>query len=158
MTHPTPTTAPKAPPLPLRGEGMGVGGLALALAIALTSPAGAQVASTGTPAADILLGRAIAEHRTFLTCSALDPATHARITANWQRDVTAAAAILSANQVPPEAVAAFTAAADPANLLPAPDTSFEDLRQFCTATPDWQERYAQLNLTILDLKLPQAFE
>lgn len=130
---------------------------ALFLAV-LASPAGAQVASTGTPAADILLSQAIAEHRTFLTCSALDPATHAQITTNWERDVAAAAAILSANQVPPDAISAFTAAAEPEALLPAPDTPFEDLRQICDASPDWPQRYFQLNLTILELKLPQAFE
>jgi hypothetical protein len=31
MTNPTPTTAPKAPPLPLRAEGTGVGGRLMAL-------------------------------------------------------------------------------------------------------------------------------
>jgi hypothetical protein len=29
MTHRTPTAAPEAPPLPLRGEGLGVGGARL---------------------------------------------------------------------------------------------------------------------------------
>jgi hypothetical protein len=129
----------------------------LLAALLIASPATAQVASTGTPAADILLSQAIAEHRVFLTCSALDPAKHAQITENWQRDVAAAAAILAANQVPPEAIAAFTAAADPARLLPAPDTPFEDLRQICDASPDWPERSVQLNLTLLALKLPEAF-
>jgi hypothetical protein len=134
------------------------GACGAALAFCTSISASAQVVSTGTPAADILLSRAIAEHRTFLTCSALDPATHAQIVANWQRDVTAAASILAANQVPAEAISAFTAAAAPEALLPAPDTPFEDLRQICDASPDWQERYFQLNLTILALKLPEVFE
>ncbi|MBL9050214.1 MAG: hypothetical protein JNK19_08900 [Tabrizicola sp.] len=135
---------------------MGVGGFLLALAF--TTQATAQVIPTGTPAADILLSQAIAEHRVFLTCSALDPAIHAQILTNWQRDTTAAAAILAAQDVPDEAIAAFTAAAKPEALLPAPDTSFEDVRQLCDANPDWQQRYFQLNLTVLDLKLPGTFE
>jgi hypothetical protein len=130
----------------------------LLAALLLTTQAQAQIIPTGTPAADILLSQAITEHRAFLTCSALDPATHAQITENWQRDVTAAAEILTANKVPAEAIAAFTAAAQPQALLPAEGTPFEDVKQFCDANPDWQTRYYQLNLTILKLKLPKAFE
>ena len=155
MTHPAATL--KAPPLPLRGEGMGVGGLALALTL-LTTPATAQVIPTGTPAADILLSQAITEHRVFLTCSALDPATHAQILTNWQRDVTAAAEILKTNTVPPEAITAFTTAANPTALIPAPDTPWADVRQLCDSNPDWQQRYFQFNLIVLELKLPGAFE
>jgi hypothetical protein len=132
-------------------------GLALALTL-LTTPALAQIIPTGSPAADILLSQAITEHRTFLTCSALDPATHALITTNWHRDVAAAAVILTANNVPPEAIAAFTEAAKPENLLPAPDTAFADVRQFCDAHPDWQTLRAQFNFILLELKLPKAFE
>jgi hypothetical protein len=158
VTHPTPTATPKAPPLPRRGEGMGVGGLALALAITLTKATQAQVIPTGTPAADILLSQAITEHRVFLTCSTLDPATHAQITENWQRDVTAAAAILTANKVPPEAVATFTTAAAPDALMPAEDTPWGHIQALCATRPDWQAAYYQFNLTILELKLPAAFE
>mgnify|MGYP001221564173 CR=1 FL=1 len=161
MTHTTPTAAREAPHLPLRGEGLGMGGRPLALLAALTlltSPTLAQVIPTGTPAADILLSQAIAEHRVFLTCSALDPAIHAQITEDWQRDTAAAVALLTARNVPAEAIAAFTTAAKPENLLPAPDTPFADVSQLCAANPDWQQRYFQLNLTILDLKLPEAFE
>jgi hypothetical protein len=128
------------------------------LALLLTSPAIAQVIPTGSPAADILLSQAIAEHRVFLTCSAFDPQTHAQILTNWQRDVTDATAILTANKVPPEAIAAFTTAADPAALMPADDPPFSDVRQLCDSTPDWRTRYDQLNLIVLDLKLPQAFQ
>jgi hypothetical protein len=155
MTHPTPTAAQSASPPP-RGEGVGVGGLALALTL-LTTPLSAQVIPTGSPAADILLSQAITEHRTFLTCSALDPATHAQITENWQRDVTAAAAILAANQVPPEAITAFTTAADPSALMPAEDTPWGQVQGLCATRPDWQETYFQLNLTILETSLPGAF-
>ncbi|WP_137111304.1 hypothetical protein [Rhodobacter sp. SY28-1] len=130
----------------------------LAALLLLATPAAAQVIPTGTPAADILLSQAIAEHRVFLTCSALDPATHAQIAENWQRDVTAAAAILTANQVPPEAVTAFTTAAQPENLMPAPDTPWAQVKTLCETQPDWQQRYYQFNLTILELKLPAAFE
>ena len=124
----------------------------------LATPAAAQIVPTGTPAADILLSQAIAEHRIFLTCSALDPATHAQMLANWQRDVTDAAAILAANAVPAEAITAFQTAADPANLLPADDTPFADVKRLCDSNPDWQTRHAQATLTRLDLQLPQAFE
>lgn len=130
----------------------------LAFALLLPLPATAQVIPTGTPAADILLSQAITEHRVFLTCSALDPATHAQISENWQRDVTAAAAILTANKVPPEAITAFTTAADPANLTPAEDTPWAEVKGLCDTHPTWQTDYYQFNLTILDLKLPGAFQ
>jgi hypothetical protein len=137
-----------------------VGGTPLAIfatALLLTTPALAQIIPTGTPAADILLSQAIAEQRIFLTCSALDPVTHARVLQNWQRDVAEAAAILTANAIPPEAIAAFQTAAQPEALLPAADTRFADVKALCDSTPDWQTRYDQLNLTVLALKLPQAF-
>jgi hypothetical protein len=130
---------------------------ALLAALLLTAPAQAQVIPTGSPAADILLSQAIAEHRVFLTCSALDPATHQQIAENWQRDVTEAAAILAANAIPPEAITAFQTAANPETLLPAADTPFDAVKALCDNNPDWQARYDQLNLTILALKLPQAF-
>lgn len=130
----------------------------LLLTLALATPAAAQVIPTGTPAADILLSQAITEHRTFLTCSALDPATHTQISENWQRDVTAAAAILTANKVPPDAIAAFITAAQPENLMPTPDTPWAEVQGLCATHPDWQTTYFQLNLTILELKLPGAFQ
>ncbi len=124
----------------------------------LTAPAAAQVIPTGTPAADILLSRAIAEHRVFLTCSALDPLTHAQILTNWQRDTAAAVVILQAHKVPPEAIAAFTQAADPAALMSAEDTPWGQVKGLCDTHPDWQKTYYEFNLTILDLKLPGAFQ
>jgi hypothetical protein len=156
MTLPTPTPATSASPPP-RGEGLGVGGLALALTL-LASQATAQVIPTGIPAADILLSQAIAEHRVFLTCSALEPQTHAQILTNWQRDVTAAAAILKTHNVPAEAITAFTTAADPAALMPADDTPWAEVKDLCDTHPDWMTDYYQFNLTVLDLKLPAAFE
>lgn len=130
----------------------------LLLTLLLATPVLSQVVPTGTPAADILLSQAITEHRTFLTCSALDPAIHAQIAANWQRDVAAATALLTANKVPQDAITAFTAAADPAALMPAEDTPWTQVKALCDTQPDWQQRYFQLNFTVLDLKLPGAFE
>lgn len=158
MPHPTPTPRPKAPPLPLRGEGLGVGGFALALTAFLTTQALAQIIPTGTPAADIFLSQAIAEHRVFLACSALDPATHQQILANWQRDTAAATAILKTRNVPAEAIAAFTKAADPAALMPSDDTPWAEVTGLCATQPDWQKSYFELNFTILDLKLTGAFQ
>ena len=163
MTHTTPIAATSASPPPC-GEVLGVGGrrrptgLALALTIALTTPTQAQIIPTGSPAADILLTQALAEHRVFLTCSSLDGVTYPIIVKNWQRDVDAAAASLTANNVAAEVIAAFTTAAKPANLLPAPDTPYEDVLQICAAQPNWQESYGLLNITILELKLPRVFE
>ncbi|MES2335327.1 MAG: hypothetical protein V4551_11705 [Pseudomonadota bacterium] len=160
MTHLIPTAASEAPPLPLRGEGMGVGGRPLAILAVLTllpTPALAQVIPTGSPAADILLSQAIAEHRVFLTCSALDPATHAQILADWQRDTAAAAAILTANNTPPEAITAFTTTALPENLMPAPDTPWAEVTGLCATRPDWQTSYGRLDFTVLGQTLPLAF-
>ena len=128
------------------------------LLILLTTPLSAQVIPTGSPAADILLSQAITEHRVFLTCSALDPATHAQITDNWQRDITAAAAILTTHNVPKEAITAFTSAAAPQALMPAEDTPWGQVQGLCATRPDWQTTYFQLNLTVLETSLPGAFK
>ncbi len=87
------------------------------LALLFTTATHAQVIPTGTPAADILLSQAIAEQRVFLTCSSLDPALHGRVTDAWLGDVEAATGLLTANQVPAEAIAAFQAAANVESLL-----------------------------------------
>lgn len=124
----------------------------------LATPLAAQVIPTGTPAADILLSRAIAEHRTFLTCSALDPETHALIRTSWQRDTAAAAAILAANGVPPEAISAFTTSAAAENLLPADDTPWAAVTGLCLTDAGWQTRYQTFAFTILERALQRALE
>jgi len=129
----------------------------LALTLLLTTATQAQIIPTGTPAADILLSQAIAEHRVFLTCSALDPLTHSQILTNWQRDTAAATAILKAHNTPPEAITAFTTAADPKALMPSDDTPWAEVTGLCATHPDWQQSYTEFNLTLLDLKLPMAF-
>jgi hypothetical protein len=164
MTHPTPTAASSVSPHPRgawlwdRVRRVRLYGAPLLTVALLTTPATAQIIPTGTPAADILLTQALAEHRVFLTCSSLDGLSHPLILQNWQREVSSAVATLTANNTPAEAIAAFTAAANPENLLPAEDTPFSEVKQFCDAYPDWQTDYARLNYTILDLKLPKAFE
>lgn len=130
----------------------------LLTALLLALPAQAQIIPTGSPAADILLSQAIAEQRVFLTCSSLDALSHGFIVDGWTRDVSAAVATLEVNNAPPEAITAFTEAAKLENLLPAPETPYSELRQLCDSHPDWQTLYAQLNFTILELKLPRAFE
>lgn len=169
MTRSAPTATPKAPRLSLRGKGPVVGAHprptrrvrihgAPWLALLLASQATAQIIPTGTPAADILLSQAIAEHRVFLTCSALDPATHQQILTNWQRDTAAAIAILKAHNVPPEAITAFTTASEPAALTPQDDTPWADVKALCDTHPDWQASYDQFNAIVLELKLPAAFQ
>lgn len=158
MTHPTPTAATSASPPP-RGKGVGVGGRPLAIlaaALLLTTPALAQVIPTGTPAADILLSKAITEQRLFLTCTALDPQTHDFIAGLWAKDVAAAATLLTEHNVPPEAIAAFTAAALPENLLPDPDTPFQDIRKFCATDPDWIRRLNRTEMIRLATDLPKV--
>ena len=124
----------------------------------LTSPATAQVIPTGTPAADILLSQAVAEHRVFLTCSALDPLTHQQILTNWQKDIAAATAILTAHTVPQDAITAFTRAADPAALMPSDDAPWAEVKSLCDTQPDWLETYQDRDLTILDQNLPGVFQ
>ena len=161
-THTKPRPGPEPGPRPTLRATRKVPGQAqvgvLGLTLLLATQATAQIIPTGTPTADILLSLAIAEQRIYLTCSALDPATHALILQNWQRDVTDAAAILTANAIPPEVITAFQSAARPENLLPAADTPFDAVRQLCNGNPDWQADYARLAFTILNLKLPQAFQ
>lgn len=156
--RPGPEPGPLPAPRPTREvPGQARDGVALTLlTLLLTTPATAQIIPTGSPAADILLSQAIAEHRTFLTCSALDPALHVAIRTAWQQDTAAAAATLAANQVPPEAITAFSAAAAPENLLPAPDTPFDSVRQLCGDNPDWLARYQQTPIR-LATALPKAF-
>lgn len=124
----------------------------------LALPASAQIIPTGTPAADILLSQAIAEQRLFHTCSALDPQTHGVITRAWAQDAVAAAAILAENSVPAEAIAAFSEAARPENLLSAPETTFENVIQLCTSNPDWPQDLQTFRFTVLAQQLPQVFQ
>jgi len=135
-----------------------VGPLALALATLLATPTLAQIIPAGSLTADILLSTAIPEHRVFLSCSLLDGLSHLLITQGWQTDVQTATAILTANNVPAGAIAAFTEVAKPENLLPAEHTPFAEVNRFCDAHPDWQTEYYRLMFTVLDLKLPKVFE
>lgn len=133
-----------------------MGGLALALTL-LTTPATAQIIPTGTPAADITLTKGIADWRIFVTCSALDYQTNWSVVDELYHDITAASAILKANNVPQEAIAAFAAAADPEALSPAPDTPFANVLDLCLAHPDWSERWLDRAFTFLERDLPKAF-
>ncbi|AZL58611.1 hypothetical protein EI545_07040 [Tabrizicola piscis] len=131
---------------------------ALLAALLLATPTFAQIIPTGSPAADILLTQALAEQRVFLTCSSLDGLAHPLIVQGWQSDAAAAIATLAANNVQAEAIAAFTRAAQPESLLPAEDTPYAEVKQYCDAHPDWQTTYGRLNFTVLELKLPQVFQ
>jgi hypothetical protein len=138
---------------------MGVGGrpLAILLALLLTTPTHAQIIPTGSPAADIVLSRALADQRVFLTCTALDPDNHRIARDFWQADVAAAVTVLTENAVPPEAIAAFTAAADPAALALPPDTPFAEVADFCQAQAKWFLRWNRRDFTELARQLPGAF-
>jgi hypothetical protein len=131
-------------------------GFAVLLTLILTTPTLAQVIPTGTPAADILLSQAIADQRLFLTCSALEPDTHTFLLEAWQRDIAKATDLLTAAKVAPEAITAFTTAAAPESLLPAPDTSFEDLQKFCATDPKWLTRAMRLDTVRLAEDLPKV--
>lgn len=166
MTHRAPSTALDAPLLPGCGKGTGrhPGRLrrvrihgATFLALLLTTPTLAQVIPTGSPAADILLSQAITEHRVFLTCSALDPATHAQILADWQADTAAAATLLTTHNAPKDAIAAFTTAARPDTLMPTDDTPWVEVAGLCATRPDWREAY-ETGRIILAQALAQALE
>ncbi len=131
------------------------GGLA-AVVLTVAQPVAAQVIPTGTPAADILLSRALADQQLFLTCSALEADTHARIVESWQKDATAAIALMTARKVPAEAITAFTGAAAVDALLLPPDTPFDEVRQFCDNRPDWLSRWTASDYTRLSQSLPQV--
>jgi hypothetical protein len=124
--------------------------------VLLATPLTAQIVPTGSPAADILLSQAIAQHRVFLTCSALDPGTHQAIAQAWQTDIAAAARLLADRKTGAEAIAAFTAAANPTALLPAPETPFADVRALCDQHADWAARYAAGDVIRLADSLPKA--
>ncbi|CAN1548146.1 hypothetical protein MCELHM10_02058 [Paracoccaceae bacterium] len=159
MTHPTPNTATSASP---RGFGrplrLCLHGAPLLAALLLTTPTAAQVIPTGTPAADILLSRAISDQRVFLTCTALDPENHQTALDVWQQDVATAVTILTDHKVPPEAITAFTTAAQPENLLPPEDTAFAEVQHFCAAQDQWFQHWSRRDFTELAAQLPEAFE
>lgn len=152
-THEVPGQARDATPLSRRLRYS-----AALMTLLLATPASAQIIPTGTPAADILLSKAIAEQRVLHTCSAFDAVAHRSIVDLWAMDVNLATEILAANAVPPEAIAAFTAAAAPEALMPAPETPFEDVKQLCDSHPDWQGRIARFDVIILANDLPKAFQ
>ncbi len=172
MTHPTPTAATTASP---RGMGRprrvcihGAPWLAAPLlTLLLTTPTlaqviptgtPAQVIPTGTPAADILLSRAISDQRVFLTCTALDAENHQTALDFWQADIAAAVTLLTAQNIPPEAITAFTTAAAPENLLPPEDAPFADIQHFCAAQDQWFQHWSRRDFTELAAQLPGAFE
>ena len=123
----------------------------------LATPSSAQIIPTGTPAADIALSQALADQRVFLTCTALDPDNHRIAVEFWQQDTAAAVAILTENSVPPEAIAAFTAAADPETVALPPDTPFAEVTDYCQAQPHWFMRWSRRDFTELARVLPEAF-
>ena len=94
----------------------------------------------------------------FFGVKASDPLIHQQILTNWQKDTAAAVAILTARNVPQDAIAAFTRAADPAALTPADDTPWAEVKGLCDTHSDWQKTYYEFNATILELKLPGVFE
>lgn len=151
MTHRPPSTTPEAPPSPRR-----VRYSAPLLALFLPLPTLAQVIPTGTPAVDILLSQAIADQRVFLTCTALDTANHQTALDFWQEDVAKAVTLLTAAKVPPDAIAAFTAAAAPENLLPAEGTPFAEVMDFCAAQDHWFEHWSRRDFTELAASLPKV--
>jgi len=159
MTHLTPIAALEAPPLPLRFRGTGMGGrpLVLLAALLLASPLSAQIIPTGSPAADIILTKGIADWRIFVTCSALDYQTNWLVVDELYHDITAASAILKANNVPDAAITAFAAAADPEALSPPPDTPFAEVLELCLASSDWSARWLDREFTFLERDLPKAF-
>jgi hypothetical protein len=42
--------------------------------------------------------------------------------------------------------------------MPADDTPWAEVKGLCDTHPDWQKTYYEFNLTILELKLPGAFQ
>ena len=159
----TPTPAPSASPAPLgawlwdRVRRVCLPGAPLLTLALLTTPATAQIIPTGTPAADIVLTQGIADWRVFVTCSALDYQTNWNVVEELYHDITAASAILKANDVPEEAIAAFAAAADPEALSPPPDTPFSNVLDLCVANKDWPDRWLDRDFTFLERDLPKAF-
>ncbi|HQY44807.1 MAG TPA: hypothetical protein PK450_11590 [Paracoccaceae bacterium] len=131
--------------------------ITLIAALLLPRTAEAQIMPTGTPAADIVLTQGIADWRVFVTCSSLDYQTNWNVVDELYHDITAASAILKANNVPEEAIAAFAAAADPEALSPAPDTPFAEVQKLCLANADWPERWLDRAFTFLERDLPRAF-
>ena len=127
---------------------------ALVLTLLLATPATAQIVPTGSPAADILLSQAIAEHRVFLTCSTLDLAAHQPIVTAWEADVAEAVRILADHKTSSPALLAFANAARTEALLPAPESPFADIRALCGQHPDWAARHAAGDFIRLARDLP----
>ncbi|WP_374647366.1 hypothetical protein [Tabrizicola sp.] len=128
----------------------------LAAVALLATPAAAQIIPTGSPTADILLTTALSEQRVFLTCTALDAADHQTALAFWQGDVDAALALLAERNVPAQAIQAFRAAARPEALMPAPDTPFAEVQEYCAAQENWPQRWQRRDFTELARALPEA--
>jgi len=121
-----------------------------ALAVALAAPVTAQDRSAQAQA---LIDAALAEHRVFLTCSSLEPATHAVIRQDWERMAADSDAILAQLGFPLLFRLAFRAASRSEALMPPDDTPFAKVRALCDANPDWATDRAALRFTILNLHL-----
>ena len=156
--RPGPEPGPRPTPRTMRQvPGQARDGIAFCLAAHLLPlSATAQIIPTGSPTADILLTTALSEQRVFLTCTALDAANHQTALTFWQGDVAAALALLTERNVPAEAIQAFRAAARPEALMPAPDTPFAEVQEYCAAQENWPQGWQRRDFTELARALPEA--
>ena len=76
----------------------------------------------------------------------------------WQEDVAAAVTLLTKHGIPPEAIAAFTTAARPENMMPAPDTPFADVQAYCLGQDQWFMHWNRRDFTDLAATLPGVLQ
>ena len=94
----------------------------------------------------------------FLTCTALDAKNHQIALDFWQADVATAVTLLTDHGTDPAAIAAFTTTAAPENLLPAEDTPFAEVQDFCISQEHWFQRWSRRDFTELAATLPGVLE
>lgn len=110
----------------------------LAMILMMTGSAAAQ---TAMERIEPRLRQAIEEHRVFLTCSSLDPETHASVETGWRQIVAKARGQLVSRFTSNADLARFDEITSEASIVKR-DAPLRDAIALCTRTsPDWRDRY-----------------
>lgn len=112
--------------------------LLLSAVLISVKPAPAQDASDARVVE--ILESFIEEERRVLTCSSLDAQNHASLVNLWNLFVQDVLTLLKQGGVSVMRQATFAAAARPDALVMPGDNSFEKVRAFCDADPEWSRR------------------
>ena len=128
----------------------------LAAALVWTTAAVAQADETILDRAEAMIEAAMTEHRLFQTCLALVPRSGSDLV--WTGLVELTLEPLRQQQGAEQLIARLEASLEDGALLLPDETSFAELRAFCSADPDWMIRLNRLEFIQLDREIEALFQ